>query len=223
MAAEQGIITNETRAAIEGIRGVRGTRQPAGRDVDAGEIAALMRVCESDNTPAGARDAAMIALMRASGMRRAEVCALKLADVDVERGELRVIGKGNKERAVFVANGAQRALRDWLDVRGDVGEFVFCQIGKGAHVRPHEGLTPQAINIALAKRIAQAGIEGATPHDFRRTLAGDLLDNGSDIATVAKLLGHSSVTTTQRYDRRDNRAIQRAAASVSVPYRGRRI
>ena len=223
MSAEIGVISHETRAAIEGIRGDRGSRQPAGRDVDAGEIGALRGVCESDPTPAGARDGALIALMRATGMRRAEVCALRLADVDIERGALRVVGKGNKERAVYIANGSQRALRDWLDVRGDAGTFVFIQIGKSGRMHTSEGLTPQAINIALDKRIESAGIAGLTPHDLRRTLAGDLLDNGADIATVARLLGHSSVTTTQRYDRRDNRAVQRAAASVSVPYKGRRI
>jgi site-specific recombinase XerD len=220
MAAELGQINHETRAAIEGIRGDKGSRLTAGRDIDPGEIAALMKACANDQTPAGARDASMIALMASTGMRRAEVAALKLSDMR-EGGEIHVTGKGNKQRKVFIVNGTARAMADWLTIRGTSDECVFCAINKAGVVDTRRSMTPQILNNMLEKRCEQAGIENLTPHDFRRTLAGALLDNGNDIATVARLLGHSSVTTTQRYDRRGDESVRRAAQGVSVPYYGR--
>lgn len=222
MAAELEQIDHETRAAIEGIKGDKGSRLPAGRDIDAGEMAALMKACASDQTPAGARDASMIALMASTGMRRAEVAALKLSDIH-EGGEIHVTGKGNKQRKVFIVNGTGRAMADWLAIRGNAGERVYCTINKAGTINTRQGLTPQSINKMLEKRGAQAGLQNFTAHDFRRTLAGALLDNGNDIAIVARLLGHSSVTTTQRYDRRGDEAVKRAAQGVSVPYYGRNI
>lgn len=62
-------------------------------------------------------------------------------------------------------------------------------------------MTTRAISTILKKRAAQAGVKAFSPHDFLRTLVGDLLENGADIATVAKLAGHASLTTTARYDR----------------------
>lgn len=220
MAAELGQINHETRAAIEGIHGDKGSRLPAGRDIDAGEVAALMKACANDQSAAGARDASMIALMASTGMRRAEVAALKLSDLH-DGGEIHVTGKGNKQRKVFIVNGTARAMADWLSIRGTAGEHVYCTIGKTGTINTRHGLTPQSINKMLTKRGSQAGIEDFTAHDFRRTLAGTLLDNGNDIATVARLLGHSSVSTTQRYDRRGDEAVKRAAQGVSVPYYGR--
>ena len=70
----------------------------------------------------------------------------------------------------------------------------------------------------LAKRATEARIENVTLHDFRRTVTGDLLDKGADIASVASLLGHSSVNTTARYDQRGQRARIAASALVCVPY-----
>ena len=146
--------------------------------------------------------------------------ALKLDNL--KANEARVIGKGNKERKVFITNGAARAMADWLTIRGDEGEFVFCPISKTGIINAHSGMTSQVVNKMLLKRGDQAGLSNFTAHDFRRKLAGDLLDAGNDIATVTRLLGHSSVTTTQRYDRRGDRAVQKAAQGVSVPYYGRR-
>ena len=217
---ERGTLDTETYQRIRSIRPPAGSRLPAGRDIDAGERLALMQTTARDRTPAGVRDAAILAMLIATGMRRAELCALRTSDVDLQSGKLRVIGKGDKERTAYLRNGALRYLRDWLAVRGDGPGPIFCRINKAGRIFPEGALSTTAMHKIITKRAAEAGLSDITPHDFRRTYAGELLDAGQDIATVAALLGHASVTTTARYDRRGERAKEAAAACVSVPYFG---
>jgi len=217
---ERGTLDTETYQRIRSIRPPAGSRLPAGRDIDAGERLALMQTTARDRTPAGVRDAAILAMLIATGMRRAELCALRTSDVDLQSGKLRVIGKGDKERTVYLRNGALRYLRDWLAVRGDGAGPIFCRINKAGRIFPEGALSTTAMHKIITKRAAEAGLRDITPHDFRRTYAGELLDAGQDIATVAALLGHASVQTTARYDRRGERAKEAAAACISVPYFG---
>jgi site-specific recombinase XerD len=205
------------------IQNVKGEVLPAGRDLGVGEIAALIAVCEDDPTLAGARDAAIIALMYGTGIRRASVVKLDLADYDRETGTLRVRNaKRNKEYLAYMAqDGAKRALADWLAVRGDEPGPLFWPINKVGNMA-HRRLSTQAIYNVLLKRAREAGVDHFSPHDLRRTLAGDLLDAGADIVTVQKILGHANVDTTARYDRRPEETKRKAASLIHVPYRGRR-
>ena len=82
-------------------------------------------------------------------------------------------------------------------------------------------MTTQAVYAMLKARATVAGIPTMSPHDLRRTFVGDLLDAGADIVTVQKLAGHSSVETTARYDRRDEKAKAAAVARLHVPYQRR--
>jgi integrase/recombinase XerD len=169
----------------------------------------------------GIRDAAIISLMYAGGLRRAEVVTLNTDDYTIqanELGKLLIRGKRNKQREIPVTNGAFLALQDWLEVRGDAPGAIF--LGVGNRNRGHR-VTTQAIYFMLQARAKLAGIPELSPHDFRRTFVGDPLDAGADISTVQKLAGHASVTTTARYDRRDERAKQRAAELLHVPYQRR--
>lgn len=210
---------------------IRGETLPRGRALARGEIGALLDACARDETYAGARDGALIALLRAGGLRRAEICALELADLDTETGALRVLGKGNKERSIPLPQGARDALADYCAVRGNETGALFYHITKaGALVCPlHRGgapaqgekLTPQAIYKMLEKRAAQAGVKNLSPHDFRRTFVSDLLDAGADIATVQKLAGHANVQTTARYDRRGEEAKRKAVELLHIPYKRR--
>lgn len=202
------------------IENVTGSTIPAGRELAPGEIAGLMAACENDTDPAGVRDAAIIALLYSCGLRRAELAGLDLADYDSLAGSLLVLGKRRKERTVYLAEGAQRAIADWLAIRGSSPGALFWPITKGGKRQPRR-MTTQAVYNLLEKRAAEAGVKAFSPHDLRRTFVSDLLEAGADIATVAKMAGHASVNTTARYDRRPEQAKQKAAGLLHVPYRGR--
>jgi len=207
-----------TRAAD--VASVNGATLPKGRALSSGEIDALMTACLNDETAAGARDAAIIALLRVGGLRRAEICALDVDDYDAASGALVIRGKRNKERAAYATNGAKDALDDWLAIRGGEMGALFCPVTKGGAIVIRR-MYPEAIFNLLQKRAAQAGVKNLSPHDFRRTFVSDLLDAGADIATVQRLAGHANVQTTARYDRRGEQAKRKAVELLHVPYRRR--
>jgi site-specific recombinase XerD len=205
-----------TRAVDVG--SMTGETLPAGRAIEAGELAALLKTCTADTTAAGARDAALLALLYSCGLRRAEATALDLSDYNPTTGAMTVRGKRNKERLAHVVNGSRLALADWLAIRGDDAGPLFLAVNKGGTIRHGQRLSTQAIYNAVQRRAAEAGVENVSCHDFRRTFVGDLLDAGADIATVQRLAGHASVNTTARYDRRPEEAKRKAAELLHVPY-----
>jgi site-specific recombinase XerD len=202
------------------IKNVTGQTLPAGRELASGELAALVACCENDASPAGVRDAAIIALAYSCGLRRDEITSLDFGDYDQVSGRLIIHGKRNKERSAYLINGAARAMADWLTIRGAAAGALFFPVNKGG-VMIERRMTNQAIYNLLSKRGAEAGVRDFSPHDLRRTFVSDLLEAGADIATVARMAGHASVTTTARYDRRPEQAKQKAAGLLHVPYRGR--
>jgi len=216
-----GQMTSDDYQRLCEVPPVRGQRLLAGRALTHGEIAALMDACLADDSPAGARDAAILALAYAAGLRRSEIVGLDLADYDPSTGRLVVRGgKGKKDRELWASNGAAEALGDWLAVRGSEPGPLFWAVNKGGRLVPGR-LTPAAVRDAMRKRAAQAGVKEFSPHDLRRTFISDLLDAGADIATVAGLAGHASVQTTARYDRRGDEAKRKAVQLLHLPYRGR--
>ena len=235
------LITAEEYQRATDVKSVSAQRLPSGRELESAEIRALIETClgDEDNPILGIRDAAIISLMYSSGLRRAEVVALDFADLNLDRGELRVIGKRNKERKAFLAKGAVLAIEKWLEVRGLEPGPLFYSVNKGGNIVRHRteriseeerrsGIRPKQIVARLSdqtiyhlinKRANQAGlVKKATPHDMRRTFVSDLLDVGVDLATVSKMAGHEDTNTTKRYDRRSSRVMQEAAQKLDVPY-----
>ena len=215
-----GQMSAEDYQRIADVKGINGETLPAGRRIAVGELKALMQMCEADASPAGVRDAAIIALLYACGLRRAELTGLDQEDYDPAEGELVVRGKGRKERLVPIANGAQDALDDWLIIRGDAAGPLFWPIRRGGHLHPGR-ITTQAVYNMLRKRAKQAGVKKLSPHDLRRTFISDLLDAGADLSVAQKLAGHANVTTTTRYDLRGEEAKRQAVELLHVPYHKR--
>jgi site-specific recombinase XerD len=208
---------DDYRRAVD-LEPVRGSRLPRGRALDAGELAALFRVCAEDPSPAGARDAALLAVLYGGGLRRAEAVALNVADVDTGTGAVTVrSGKGAKDRLTYLPAGGIAAVRAWLQVRGDAPGPLFIGVNKGGRLEWRR-LTDAAVRVVMVKRARQAGVSAFSPHDLRRSFVSHLLDAGADLAAVQGLAGHSSPTTTTRYDRRGERARQQAAALLHVPF-----
>ena len=187
--------------------------EPKGRLLHAEEITALMKTCDGDSVM-DRRDAAIIAILRGTGMRRAELVDLELRDFDPTALSLTIrLGKRNKGRKVYLPKEAIALIENWLAIRGDEPGPLLCRIRRGGHL--HLGkMHSDAIWRIIQKRGEQAGLESFSPHDFRRTFCSDLLDAGVDIVTVQKLAGHASPVTTAKYDRRGEETKRRAVQNL---------
>jgi len=214
-----GLMSAEDLARATDLEPVRGSRPLRGCALEPHEVAALFHACMRDANPAGPRDAVVLALGLAAGLRRAEIAGLDLADVDLEREVVRVHGKGKKVREVPVKGGTLEAIRAWLSYRGGEPGPLVCPVGKGGRVELRR-LAPQSIRRVCEKRGREAGLAGFAAHDLRRTYVSTLLDQGVDLSLASDLAGHSSPTTTKRYDRRREKARHRAAEVLVIPYSG---
>ena len=204
-------------ARIRSVRMVRGSRLPVGRMVPLGEIANLVDACVRDEGPAGARDAAIIGCLYIGGLRRAEAAKTRFGDLDRAERVLRVIGKGNKERKVFLDTGTGAALEDWLSFRGTADGALFVRVLKGGRL-VHGGLTDQAVYDIVQRRWRQAGIPPVSPHDFRKTFISTLLSKGVDVFTVQRMASHANPQTTTRYALRPEEEARAAAKFLHLPY-----
>lgn len=196
---------------------VKSSKELRGRALTQDEIAALMGVCFQDPTPAGFRDAALIAILRGSGLRRKEVVNLNLGDFEPASGALKIrAGKGRVDRTVYLPESAMTVVEDWLNIRGSAAGPLLCHVNKGDRMVIRR-LTPQAVLFRLQKRAHESGVAAFSPHDMRRTFVSDLLDAGVDIVTVQKLAGHTDTATTARYDRRGEETKRRAVQALTIP------
>jgi site-specific recombinase XerD len=211
-----GLMDAEAYQRAADLRGVKGTTVLRGRALSTGEIAALFTACRDDESPAGRRDAVLIALLYGLGLRRAETVSLDVKDFNASGGELCVRGKGNRQRLLPITNGTLDALTAWLALRGDVAGPLLLPVNKGGTIQ-HRRMTDQAVLGALLKRAKEAKVKNLSPHDLRRSFGTHLLEAGADVLAVQRLMGHANVQTTQRYDRRDEKAKKKAIDMLHVP------
>ena len=157
------------------------------------------------------RDRALVELLYGAGLRVGEAVALDVRDVDLHRGDVRVLGKGGKERVVPVAGAAKDALAAWVDARRAPGLlaqplFVAQRPGPDGPRR----LSARSVRRVLRARALRVGIaDRVHPHRLRHSYATHLLDMGADLREIQELLGHASLATTEKYtDVSDERLLQ---------------
>jgi len=184
-----------------------------GRALTSEEVAALFAVCNADGRPVGVRDRALLAVCVFTGMRRAELVNLDVADVDHGRRSVMVRrGKGGKSREIPVGGG-WGSLEAWLTVRGvEPGPLFLPMVGPRSSEFSARRLNDRAVYEILAQLAQRAGVASFTPHDLRRTLATTLFSLGANPAAIQKILGHQQSSTTFRYDRSQFAELDTAAA-----------
>ena len=164
------------------------------------DVRALIDTCDP-TTPVGLRDRAAIEMLYATGARISELSGLDLAHLDFPQGQVRLFGKGSKERIVPVYKAALDTVRTYLVrsrptlVRPDVDD-------EGALFLSVRGrrMSAAALRTAFERHITQAGLDASlTPHAMRHSYATELLGGGADLRSVQELLGHESLSTTQIY------------------------
>jgi integrase len=190
---------------------------PAGRRVSRGELAACIQSCPP--TANGDRDAALLGVLYGTGIRRAELTALDLADYSHAEGVLVVLhGKGRTERNARVVPSAAAHLDRWIVRRNIEPGPLFYPVRVGGEIE-HRRLSSVGVVKALRRIADRAQVERFSPHDLRRTWITDLLEGGVDLAMVQTLAGHKNVSTTAGYDRRGEKEAHLAADVISVPKR----
>ena len=167
------------------------------------EAQAILRVPDR-RTLQGKRDYAILLTLLTTGLRKAEICGLKIGDLKTYRNQavIDVIGKGKKFRRIPLNSGTLLAIKDYLKASGNGGNpdhSIFNTLGKHG---PYEerGLTPKAVDCLIKSVATKALIKKRIhPHVIRHTFATTLLDKGNDLKTVQTLMGHSHIRTTEAY------------------------
>ncbi len=167
------------------------------------EAEAILRVPDR-RTPQGKRDYAILLTLLTTGLRKAEICGLKIGNIKTYRNQpiVDLIGKGKKFRRIPLHGDTLVAIKDYLKSTGngtDPDHSLFQTLGKHG---PYEErpLTPKAVDCLIKSVSKKALIQKRIhPHVIRHTFATTLLDNGNDLRTVQALMGHSHIRTTERY------------------------
>lgn len=180
----EGLIGRNPCAALAQIKYTKVVKKP----YTAPEMERLKQACTN------IRDLALLEFLYASGCRVSEVVRLNRTDINFLTRDAIVLGKGNKERTIYLTPVALMHLTDYLNTRADSNPALFASVKS-----PYKRLSKAGIETALKAIGKRAGVENVHPHRYRRTLATNLLDRGANIQDVAAILGHADLKTTQVY------------------------
>jgi integrase/recombinase XerC len=201
-AVRRGLMATDPGAALASPKGHRTLPDILSADDMEAVLAPVTAPTEAGDDPGtvavAVRDAALVELLYATGIRVSELCGLDLADVDESRRVVRVLGKGSKERSVPYGVPAERALRAWLALRPALATAAS---GSAVFVGRRGGrIDPRTVRgIVYERTTLGRGKDRLGPHGLRHSAATHLLEGGADLRTVQELLGHATLGTTQIY------------------------
>lgn len=190
---EEGVLGSDPTSVVSSPKRPRALP----RLIPADDLTQLLAAPDT-STPEGIRDAAVFELLYATGMRVGELSALDLGSLDLARAQVRVMGKGSKERIVPLHPFSVKVLLAYLSTaRPELArareQALFVSV-RGAR------LSPDAVRTVMKRTLRAAGLDGSySPHDIRHTFATHLLEGGADLRSVQELLGHATLSTTQVY------------------------
>ena len=165
------------------------------KPISSEQVIRMINCCS--NHSYGKRDKAIILLLYDAGLRRLELCNIKIEDVDMKQGSIKVMGKGARERYVAMGKMARAALVDYLCVRRDKLPYLFVT----RHVVKPSQLSPNAVTCIIKKFMDRAGIVGVKKgaHTLRHSFATAAIRNGANLFYIQSLLGHATLTMTRKY------------------------
>lgn len=182
------------------------------RYLEESECQRLLSVCDG---PFALRDYCILMLFMSCGMRVSELVSLNISDIYDDH--LRVVGKGNKERMIYFAEGCREAIDDYLAVRDP--EKIVPEDKNALFIsRDHRRISVRGVQKMVDKKLLQAGLDASrySPHKLRHTAATLMLKNGVDTRALQEVLGHSNLNTTQIYTHLDNAALHEAAMANPI-------
>lgn len=172
------------------------------------EVEAILDAIDQSK-PEGQRDHALIEVLYSCGLRVSEVCNLKLSDLFLDEGFIRITGKGDKQRIVPISPRAIHELHNWFDARANITvkpedeDFVFVSHARGRH------LSRITVFHNIKLYVEAANIDKVvSPHTFRHTFATHLLEGGASLRAIQVMLGHENIGTTEIYTHLDSRFLR---------------
>lgn len=193
-------LVRQGRLSSNPAKGVPAPRKgrPLPKNMDVDEVARLLEIDEND--PLSVRDRAMLELMYGAGLRLAELVSIRCADLDLQQGEVRVTGKGNKERKLPIGRTAVAWIERWLALRDQLtprDDALFIS-------RLGQRISARNVQKRFAQWGVRQGMQGRVhPHKLRHSFATHILESGGDLRAVQELLGHANLSTTQIYTHLD--------------------
>ena len=199
-AADVGLLPVETAMGIQKVRGARKLGVRAGNWLTREQASALLQA-PGQSTVKGKRDRALLALLVGCGLRRAEISALEVEDIQQRDGRwvlLDLLGKGGRVRTGPVPAWVKKLVDEWTAAAGLSSGTVFRAIDKAGRIW-RSGITAMVVWRVVLKYAQQVGIPKLAPHDLRRTCAKLCRAAGGDLEQIQLLLGHASIQTTEQY------------------------
>ncbi len=175
------------------------------------EVERLLEVASGENLGV-CRDRALLELLFSAGLRVSELVSVDRDQINLDRQEFSIRGKGNKIRIVFVSDTARKAIEKYMAKRHDIDPALFIRVKTGTNKEADAKglrLTPRSVQRIVKKYALKAGIiKNVHPHTLRHSFATDLLQGGADIRSVQAMLGHANITTTQIYTHVTNKGLK---------------